>query len=123
MSQKLSIQSIADPGDQTKEIVWLYAWDDVNIGYYMVTDSTFDSGGPSNKWRHTYKFPDLTVPKGDWIALWTKPGQNRAEERKPDKGVPFKVHHLFMNLKSSVWNATGDTARLFCQIQTQAVKK
>ena len=30
---------------------------------------------------------------------------------------------LFMHLRTSVWNAAGDTARLFYQVQTQAVKK
>jgi hypothetical protein len=123
MKEDIEIKSIADPGDQSKEVVWLQANVNVDIGSYLITDSTFDSGGASNKWRHTFQFPRLVVKAGDWVGLWTKPGQQRIEERSSNQGSPFKVHHLFMNLRTSVWNATGDTARLFYQVQTQAVKK
>lgn len=119
----LKINRIFDPGNKDEEVVQLIASADVNLGHYMITDNTYDSsGGASNKWRHSFHFPSVTVKNGDLVQLWTKPGKDQVTDHEKDNRK-YKTHHFHMGLKTSVWNASGDIARLFYLEQTQAVKK
>jgi hypothetical protein len=120
--KELEITNIIDPGAVGKEFVWLKANANLDIGNYTITDNTYASGSVSNKWRHTYSFPDKQIKKGDWVRLWTKSGINKESEGTfGDNKV--KIHEFFMNMGSSVWNKDGDVARLFYQIHAFTKKK
>ena len=46
--------------------------------------------------------------EGDFIWLYTKQGAYHALDNKSGT----KTHNLYMNLKTTIWNNSGDTAYL-----------
>jgi hypothetical protein len=75
----------------------------------MIMDTTFaDDLHISNKHRHVYWFPDKPVKKGDFIALYTRIGRNTEFDNKASS----VTHEFFWNMRTQVWNNTGDAAVL-----------
>ena len=107
---KISIVIAEGKGILDKEVLWLLVNEDVSLESYMVCDSTYtDPTHISNKLRHVYWLPNGTAKKGDYIALYTKIGQNNTAENT--KGS--KTHRMYWGLKETVWNKDGDCAVLF----------
>lgn len=92
------------------ERVWMEAVDDVDLGNYIVTDTTYDDkGNPSNKWRHVFEFSPKQVKKGEFVCLHSKAGVN-CMGKTNDSGAP--IHRIYWGLGERVWNNTGDRAHL-----------
>lgn len=105
--------------DLNNEVVWLKVLRDTDIGHYMIMDTTYiNENKISNKHRHAYWFPDKPVKKGDFVALYTKLGRNTSFENK----ASMETHHFFWNMKSQVWNDTGDAAVLINTPQWETTK-
>ena len=93
------------------EMVFMRASEDLDLGNYIITDSTYRATGTiSNKLRHVYEFPSHSVKKGELVALYSKVGKDHVGENteKP----PVRVHRFYWNLKERIWNQTGDRAYL-----------
>lgn len=107
---KLKIRSIHGHGKATEEYVIIDVLSDSDAKYYMIADTTYtQSGGISNKVRHTHWFYPTDLKKGDVLVLHTGPGTDRSD--KQTNGVTY--HQRFWGLKSAVWNDDGDGALLF----------
>jgi len=116
----VKIDKVIDYGTHDSERVLFNVVADCDLGRYMVADSTFNKEDViSNKLRHTYWFPDGNVKKGDKVVLYTKEGKNTKTDIS---GGSNKLHTFYWNLKSSVWNNTGDAAVLL-QLATWEFKK
>lgn len=106
---KLKIVSVHNQGDFDKEHVLLRAVEDCNLTHYLLADTTYIKDDVvSNRLRHTYWFIDKPIKKGDYVSVWTKSGIDT--EGTMQDGTP--IHRLFWNLKTAVWNDTGDCAIL-----------
>ena len=113
----LKIISIGNSGNLQDEHVYLKAEADCNLGDYLFTDSTYGSNeAPSNKLRHVFFFPVLTVKKGDYVALWTQKGTYSVNAATTTKAPQ---HNLYWGLQETVWNITGDKAFLFAAPRVQ----
>lgn len=111
---KLKITSIQNRGDAAKEYVMLEALADIDVGDYLLGDTTYlQDGSVSNKLRHTFWFPNKKVRKGEYVSLWTGKGKATLGETKD--GSP--VHRFYWNLATAVWNDDKDCAVL---IETSA---
>lgn len=107
---KLKLSAVRNVGEDT-EYVFLQALEDVDIGDYILTDTTYRADGTtSNKLRHVFEFQTKMVKKGEYVALYSKPGTNNVGTTVTNS-VP--VHRIFWGLKETIWNDTGDRAHLF----------
>lgn len=92
------------------ERVFMHALEDLNLGNYIVTDTTYRADGvKSDKLRHLYEFKSRDVKKGEYVALYSKAGTYALGETKG--GSP--IHEIYWGLEERIWNKTGDRAYLF----------
>jgi hypothetical protein len=106
---KISIISIHNQGDQTKEYVSLKANSDIAVWTHILTDTTYTKeGNVSSLLRHMYWIP-VAAKKGDSIFIHTKSGTYSSI----DNSDKTKTHHCYWGLKTPVWNNDGDGAVLF----------
>lgn len=102
------IRKIADNSIHDKERLILDVTADVDIGNFVVFDTSFSKDGKiSNKVRHTYWFPDQKVKKGDVVVLYTRKGKNISEKKDS-----HTIYFYYWDLDISVWNNDGDCAVL-----------
>ena len=107
---KLTIQSVKEHGDLKKERIILKALDNVDIGNYMIADTTYvDDEQISNKLRHTYWLPDVKVNKDDLIVIYTKVGNESIKENKSGS----KTYFFYWELGRTVWNQNEEAAAIF----------
>jgi hypothetical protein len=106
----LKLIGINNQGDATLEFVHLVAETDCELCFSMVADSTYTSPGHmSNRLRHHYWWAEgETAKAGDNIFLFTGIGK---DDVMVHNGVIARLY--YWNLKSPVWNDTGDKAVLF----------
>lgn len=115
----LKVVSIHGQGNATQEYVLLQASTDLSLEYYLLADTTYSSATTvSNKVRHTYWFPLKAVKAGELVVVCT--GLGTDDSYLNSAGT--KVHRFFWNLKTPVWNNTGDAAILF-SLNTWATTK
>ncbi|WON94316.1 MULTISPECIES: hypothetical protein [Bacteroidota] len=108
---KLKINQVVDFGTLDSERVELSVLEDTNLYYFIISDTTYlDEGKISNKMRHTFWFKPQQVNKGDEVVLYSKVGIKRSTDINGGKN---KKYHIYWDLKSSVWNNSGDAAVLF----------
>lgn len=108
---RLTLREVRAPGNVKKELVFLLATDDVDLGDYIITDTTYgDDGKVSNKARHVYEFEPKVIKNGEWVALYTRAGEYQLDSTTGKN--PVQVHRFFWGLGTSVWNKTGDKAYL-----------
>ncbi|MBA5686692.1 hypothetical protein [Rugamonas apoptosis] len=109
MSKKFKLLSVNNPGKLSSEHVWLEAIEDVDIGDYVLMDSTFGSDHQaSNENRHSFLFPPKTVKQGEFVSLRTRSGEDKVFVNE-SKQV---IHAIHWNHQKTVWNKDGDTAYL-----------
>ena len=107
---KLKLLYVKDNGDLKNERVVLKAVSRVDIGGYLLSDTTFnDKGGVSNKLRHVYWFPDRLIEPGDFVALYTRKG---VDSQRSNKAGTI-THWFFWDLDGTIWNKDKDAAVLF----------
>jgi len=106
----LKLIEVRDVGTD-KEMVFMRATKDLDLGDYIVTDTTYRStGATSNKLRHVFEFPTHAVKEGQYVALYSAVGTNKLSETVGPPKIP--VHVFYWNLKERIWNQTGDRAYL-----------
>jgi len=111
----LKIKNIVDKGKLKTEAVLLYATSPVELGHYAIIDQTFDAeGNISNVYPHFYRFPAMTVKKGEAVVLWTKKGDY--EVKKTPEGRT--VHHFYWGSKAAIWNNTEKDVAVLLGIKT-----
>lgn len=95
-----------------KEYVQLNVTENTNLSNYILMDNTFGNNGEiSNLHRHIYKFPNISVKKGDLILVCSGKGKNSSKPHPADNTV--KVYILYCNLDSFIWNDVYDTAYIY----------
>ncbi|EHR1282473.1 hypothetical protein KS874_004646 [Vibrio parahaemolyticus] len=106
---KLKIEYVTDHGELKDERIVLRAVEDVNVGEFMIADTTYQgSDSVSNKLRHTFWVPDKDVDKGDLVVIYTKSGTDSEKENKSGS----KTHFFYWGLAKTVWNKNSDAALL-----------
>ncbi|MEY8238826.1 MAG: hypothetical protein RPT25_00615 [Cycloclasticus sp.] len=107
---KLSIRYVKEHGALEKERIVLKVLDNVDVGNYMLADTTYIADEEvSNRLRHTFWIPDKAAEKGDIIVIYTKPGDDFTQSNKSGN----KTHFFYWGLKRTVWNKERDAAALF----------
>lgn len=107
---KLQIKYVKDNGIIESERVILKSTGDINVGTYIVSDTTYYTNDEiSNELRHMFWIPDKEVAQGDLIVIYTKDGKNKSV--KNDSGN--STHFFYWGLGKSIWNKSGDAAVLF----------
>lgn len=85
---------------------------DTNLGYYAITDNTYNANNEiTNIRQHFYKFPNQAVKKGDLVILHTGKGTNGV--RKKAAGTTNNIYDFFCGSDNFIWNDTGDYAKLY----------
>ena len=107
---KISILSVKDHGDLKKERVILKAIGHVNIGDYLLADTTYLANNEvSNELRHIYWIPDKVVEKDDLVVIYTKSGRDSTKANESGN----RTHFFYWGLEKTIWNKDGDAATLF----------
>jgi hypothetical protein len=105
----LRIISVVGKGDLPAERVVLRVARECNLTNYIILDSTCnDDGTFSEKNRHVFWFPDLSVSPQDFVVLYTKSGTTRSFVNSSG----FTVHVFYWGMKRTVWNEDGDAVSL-----------
>lgn len=114
----LKFVRIGNKGEE-KEFILFHAVDDCNLHNYLIHDDTFDSDGElSNKLRHMYRFPSVSVKKGEYVALYVK------ESGQYSKGTYKKEHPchiLYWGASTNIFNQDGDNLYLLAIAQTNRI--
>ena len=107
---KLTIKSVKEHGVLKSERIILKAIDDVNVGSYMLADTTYlNDNEVSNKIRHTFWIPDKSIEKGSLVVIYTKDGTDSVKTNKSGK----KTYFFYWGLGKTVWNQDEDSAIIF----------
>jgi len=107
---KLAIRYVRDHGVKKDERIILKALDNIDIGSYMLADTTYISDAEvSNKLRHTFWLPDQEVKKDDLIVIYTKEGRDSVKANKSGS----KTYFFYWGINRTVWNVDEDAAALF----------
>ncbi len=107
---KLVICYVRNHGVKNNERIILKALDNIDIGSYMLADTTYISGSEvSNKLRHTFWLPDQVVNKDDLIVIYTKEGKDTVKSNKSGN----KTYFFYWGINQTVWNKNEDSAALF----------
>lgn len=113
----IAVASVHGHGKADEEYVLLKVSVDCELSYYALIDTTYDGEKITDKNRHVFWFPKKEVKAGDEIVLRTKVGKNSWST-----ATSGRRHTLYWNLKSAVWNDTGDAATLL-KLQTWKTRK
>jgi hypothetical protein len=106
---KLKLIEVRDPGKQN-ERVFIRALQEVDLGDYIVTDTTYrQDGSVSNKARHVYEFARKVVQAGEYVCLHSGAGSYKLD-KTTDDGTP--LHRFYWGLNYTIWNKSGDNAWL-----------
>ncbi|MEL4887370.1 hypothetical protein N6P31_09840 [Pectobacterium betavasculorum] len=106
----LEIRFVKGHGDLNDERIVLKALADVNVGKYIVSDTTYHSDDEvSNKLRHIYWIPDKDVEKDDLVVIYTRKGNDKTVNNNSGN----RTHFFYWGLECPVWNQKEDAAVLF----------
>lgn len=104
---KIKIKYVKNAGDIKNERLVLEAIENVEIGRYIIADTTYlKEGSVSNLLRHVYWLPDQVVSAGDIIVVYTKEGYNSSKRNKLGNNSYF----YYWGLERTIWNKNGDSA-------------
>jgi hypothetical protein len=99
-SMKLTVTKISDPGVLEKERVVMKATADEQVGAYLIFKTKeLGDNMVSNKPTKTFWFPDKEVKAGDYVVLYTKPGQDKSTQNEGGGSS----HFFYWNLKEPLW--------------------
>lgn len=91
----LKVIGIYNGNKPTKEYILLQAVEDLQAHNYQIEDRTFKAGRNTNIYRHIFRFPELIVKKGEYIAVFTCPG------------IPSVAKHNGANCQVLYWGSNG----------------
>ena len=107
---KIIIKYVKDAGDLDNERVVLKALDSLNIGSYLIADTTYEGENEvSDRLRHVFWLPDKQVSEEDLIVIYTKKGNDKTRLGKSGN----KIHFFYWGLSRTVWNKEEDAVTLF----------
>jgi hypothetical protein len=107
---KLKILQVQNKGSAADEYVLLEALADCCLNHYLIADTTYGQDGViSNKKRHLYWFPHISVKQGQRIILHSGHGKDRVCTSLEGE----TTHDFYWNQNTPVWNNRGDAALLF----------
>lgn len=123
ITMNLKFLKIGNKGED-KEYILFQAVEDCNLHNYLIHDDTFDSDGElSNKLRHMYRFPSVSVKKGEFVALHVK--QSGKYSKGTYKTALFKTeypcHILYWGANTNIFNQDGDHLYLLAIAQTNRI--
>lgn len=117
---KLELVAVRGVGT-AEERVMMRALEDVDLGDYIVTDSTYRKDGVvSNKARHVYEFAKKRIAAGEWIALRSRKGTYNVTTLDDDR---TPLHLFYWGLDYRIWNEDGDNAWLLLAPQVARQSK
>ena len=94
--------------DTKDELLLFRAVEKCDLSDYIVYDRTFDeNGNESNIFPHVYRFPSITLEKGEYVALRLHKGKNSKGQTKQKK-VCYNVF-WGMDENVSIFNNEGDS--------------
>ena len=97
--------------DTKNDLLLFKALGNCKLSYYIVYDKTYDeSGDESNIFPHMYRFPDITLEKGEYVALRLHKGKTNKGETA-QKEVCYNVY-WGMEDNVSIFNDDGDIVHL-----------
>jgi hypothetical protein len=106
----LEIKYVKDAGNINHERIILKALKKVQVGEYMIADSTYTVDGQiSNILRHIFWIPDKIIQANDLVVIYTKVGHS--SEKLNKSGVT--THFFYWDIDRTIWNKEGDNATLF----------
>lgn len=107
--------------DTKNDLLLFKAVDKCELSNYLVYDKTFDeSGDESNIFPHMYRFPSITLKKGEYVALRLHKGDNN-KGQTAQKEVCYNVY-WGMEDNVSIFNDEGDVIHLI-RIAEEKVSK
>lgn len=104
----IKVVSVHGHGKADEEYVLLKVSSECELSHYALVDTTYDGVKVTDKNRHVFWFPKYLVKSGDEIVLRTAVGKNSFSTATTNRR-----HTVYWNLKSAVWNDTGDAVTLF----------
>lgn len=118
MPMNLTIVGVKNRGDEKEEYICLKVTADASLKNYIVSDSTYTSGGKiSNRLRHIFWFYPVNVKAGDFVWLYTKAGL----DRNFSNTSKTTTYEFYWGLARPIWNDDKDCAILF-ELNTWEVK-
>jgi hypothetical protein len=97
---KMELRSIIAPGDLKNERLTLRALSDLDVGDYLVAQTTIIDDFPTTSFDHMLWFQFKPIKKDDLVVVYTKTGTNT--ERVLSKGNT--AHFFYLDLKSPIWD-------------------
>jgi hypothetical protein len=97
----LIIRRTRDKGDIEKERVILYSESVIDIGKYILFDSTYmGENRISNKLRKALWLPDIEINAGDLVVVYTKHGLQKSKTNEDGS----QTHFVYWGLDNPIWN-------------------
>lgn len=96
---KLELRSIQDRGIADKERIVMKALSNLDVGQFAVIEAGFSNGGVNTSTGDCYWFPDKVVEEGDWVVLYTKPGEDKEKIQKSGA----TAHFFYWGKNSPKW--------------------
>ena len=107
---KLTVVKVKEHGSLKNERIILKAISDVDVGSYMIADTTYiKENEVSNKLRHTFWLPDKVINKNDLVVIYTKVGKDSVNNNKSGS----KTYFFYWGLDKTIWNINEDAAAIF----------
>jgi hypothetical protein len=104
----LKIESILDRGIPGKERLWMKAASSIDLGFYVVFSSRFEGSGVSSRPKHVHWWENYPVKAGDWVILYTGPGEHKTSQRR-DGGAN---HFFHWGYSDAIWREPNSCAVL-----------
>lgn len=113
------IRHARDKGDLSKERLVLYAEADIDIGKFLVLQTTYiQDGEVSSDVKNTLWLPDQTVEAGSLVVVYTKRGENKIRVNKDQT----KTHFIYWGLSDAIWAGEQDCP-VIAQVSQWSMKK
>ena len=97
--------------DTKNDLLLFKAIGKCTLSDYIVYDNTYDEGGgDSNIFPHMYRFPNITLEKGEFVALRLHKGKTYKGETENKK----VCYNVFWGMEDdvSIFNDDGDVVHL-----------
>jgi hypothetical protein len=105
----LKILEVRDGARAESEYVLLEVLKDTSLLGYALLDETYNYKGVSKTHRHLFRFPELSVKKGEQVRVYSGKGKQGTAEADGSNPV---THNFFWGMDECLWNSRRDKAEL-----------